>query len=102
LIQLLPFLGVDQWKLSFNEVVKTKDPDERAWALQKLMPFLLQMPKDELFVAFQSMLKAPSSRGRLDLLSDIAALIPLVAEIGGTRALTDTALAVQDVASWWP
>jgi hypothetical protein len=35
-------------------------------------------------------------------ISDLGALAPLIASLGGEQAIAETARAVQDVARWWP
>lgn len=41
-------------------------------------------------------------RIRKALLSDLAALEPVIATLGGAEAVAETCRAIQDVGRWWP
>ena len=41
-------------------------------------------------------------RTRKDLLSDLDALVPAIARLGGEKAIAETFRAIQDVGRWWP
>jgi hypothetical protein len=47
-------------------------------------------------------LRDQSKQTRTDLLSDLGALAPVIAALGGPEALEDTAQAIEDVGHWWP
>jgi hypothetical protein len=42
------------------------------------------------------------SRTRRNLLSDLRALAPVIAKLGGAEAVAETFRAIQDVGRWWP
>lgn len=47
-------------------------------------------------------LPALARRTRADLLSDLQALVPVIATLGGETAVVETFNAVADVGRWWP
>ena len=75
---------------------------DRSKALAGLSPHLAKFPYTALFSLWNKTLRILSTRRRRDLLSDIRALAPAVAALGGGEAVRETVDAIQDVCRWWP
>jgi len=54
------------------------------------------------FEELSATLRAFARTERPQLLQAIQALLPVIAEQGGTPALRETARAIVDTAKWWP
>ena len=76
--------------------------NNRAPALNELIPLLSDNINGVLCPLWQSTLPILASRTRAALLSDLRALTPLIHKLGGDKAITGTFRAIQDVCRWWP
>ena len=56
----------------------------------------------ELYPLGQTILSKLAGRTRPDLLSELHALAPIIAALGGPEALVETFRTIQDVGRWWP
>ncbi|MEW6499447.1 MAG: hypothetical protein AB1589_44320, partial [Cyanobacteriota bacterium] len=77
-----------------------QDDSERARVLTALTLHLIHT--SNCFNLWKDLLHLLSYRTRSHLLSDIAALIPVIFTLGGETAATEVTQAIQDVAKWWP
>ncbi|MEM6752143.1 MAG: CHAT domain-containing protein [Cyanobacteria bacterium P01_C01_bin.38] len=73
----------------------------RAKVLISLAKELSQIQKNQLFSLWRDTLHVLSLRTRLNLLTDIEALTPVMFTLGGQQAVKNTATAIQDVSRWW-
>jgi hypothetical protein len=76
--------------------------DMRGELLAVLAHYLVELHSNSLHSLWCETLHILSHRNRKDLLSDIRALQPVIARLGGPEAITETFRAVQDVGRWWP
>ncbi|GAK58799.1 NB-ARC domain protein [Candidatus Vecturithrix granuli] len=76
--------------------------DNRAQALKSVVPRLIEYPVEELLRLWPGVLARLAQRSRQDLLSDLEALTPVIAIIGGDEAIAELARAIQGVGRWWP
>jgi hypothetical protein len=77
----------------------------RAEALAELSPHLVTWAERDYKAAYQAWKKTLSfltRRTRRALLSDLRALAPVIAKLGGEEAIAETFHAIQDVGRWWP
>jgi len=85
-----------------------KDERRRAQALSALAPHLAALPRETLAALWleeregANLLHALARRARGHLLSDLRALAPVIAALGGEEAVAETFRAIQDVGRWWP
>ena len=78
------------------------DEGSRAWALVVLAPHLVKLSPGTLYPLCNATLQLAATRTRRDLLSDLRALVPVLATLGGEEAVAETYRAIQDVGRWWP
>ena len=74
----------------------------RTRTLAELAHFLLELPTATLYLLWPETVHRAADRTREDLLSDISALGPAIARLGGVEAVAETFRAIQDVGRWWP
>jgi len=77
----------------------------RADALAALAPHLTrwaERDRQAAYTAWKETLPALARRTRQGVLSDIRALTPFIAALGGAEAVAETVRAVRDVGRWWP
>ncbi len=80
-----------------------RDKESRAQVLAGLEPHVAQLPSQQLYPAWQETLSVLAIRStRRDLVSDLRALAPVIAALGGEEAVAETFRAIQDVGRWWP
>lgn len=73
----------------------------RADAFAKLLPALVELPPPLLYPLWSTTLHALAKRPRTDLMADLHGLAPVIAALGGTTGLHETARAVNDVGNWF-
>ena len=74
----------------------------RARAVAALAPHLVKLSPETLYPPWDATLQLAATRTRKDLLSDLRALVPVLARLGGAEAVAETFRAIQDVGRWWP
>ena len=79
-----------------------KDGSSQAETLAALASRLAELPQTDLYTIWCELLTLLSHHTRADLLSDLELLSKLLAHLGKTAAISETAQAVQDVGRWWP
>lgn len=72
------------------------------FALNNLAPWLLEFSQKDIDMIWTKILTILSTGTRFHLLSDVQVLMPLIARLGGSVAIVETAQAIQDVRRWWP
>jgi hypothetical protein len=87
---------------SFRVARAITDTENRACALRALAPHIILAPLDTLYPLWCETLHILASSDRKDLLSDIGALVMVIAVQGDTEGLVEVARAIQDVGRWWP
>jgi hypothetical protein len=100
---LAPYLHRDQLPEALNAALGL--PDEIPWrvrTLTALAPRLAQLPRADLYPVWQATLRRISLAQRSHLLPLLSALLPLIIRLGGSRAATRTAQAVEVSGRWWP
>jgi len=102
---LAPHLPEELREQVLREALAAARAIEREWgwadALSALAPHLAEWPHDRLYPLWQETLPLLARRTRKDLLSDICALAPVIAKLGGPEAIAETFRAIQDVGRWW-
>ncbi|MCQ3974870.1 MAG: hypothetical protein DPW09_15625 [Anaerolineae bacterium] len=83
------------WKSSGRENLRTA-------ALVRLAPHLARLPLEQLYTLWKETLPVLASQTRPGLLSDLCALVPVIASLDGPEAVAETYRAIQDVGRWWP
>jgi len=79
-----------------------RDPNERAHALIAMTACSALLPSSVLYNLWRQLLPSLASSVRPDFLSDFRSLTPIIAKLGGTTAVVETAEAIHDSAQWWP
>ena len=75
---------------------------DRADALANLEPHLAELSQAAIYMLWGETLNVLSSRSRVNLLADLAALSHLITCLGGFSAARETAQAIVDIGRWWP
>ncbi len=102
---LAPHLPPELLREALAAAQEIRDADDRARALSGLAPRWaewVQKDRDAAYAPWPETLHALAGRPRKDLLSDIRALSPVLAALGGAEAVQEALRAVQDVGRWWP
>ena len=112
LASLAPYLSEPSRKSALQEaLVAARDTTyevDRAKALSALTPHLTVLSRPDLARLWletqdgANLLHFLARRPRKELLSDLRALAPIIAKLGGPKAIEETFRAVQDVGRWWP
>ncbi len=79
-----------------------KDVADRAGVLTILAPHLAALSQAGVLPLWGKALRLSATRSRHELLSDLAALAPVIAALGGPEAIEETCLAIEEVGRWWP
>ncbi|MFN3374162.1 MAG: hypothetical protein ACK44M_11400, partial [Chloroflexus sp.] len=79
-----------------------EDAEKCAEALGALAPHLAELPRAQLYKSWAETLPILAQRRRRDLLADLRALTPVIAALGGEKAVAEAARAIADVGQWWP
>jgi len=74
----------------------------RSWLLTPLARHLAQLPMAILYLLWRETSHILAARTRRQLLADIRALEPVIAALGGSEAVAESAQAMLDVRRWWP
>lgn len=74
----------------------------RMEAIEALMPYLLELPREQLYLLWRSIWGSVGEQSRDDLLWIIRDLSPAIAALGGEQAVAEVFYAIQDVGRWWP
>jgi hypothetical protein len=69
----------------------------RATLLAKLAPQMGNLPLEKIYPLWRETLTILARRTRKDLLTDVGALSPVLAVLGGGEAIHETMLAIEDV-----
>jgi hypothetical protein len=83
-------------------VRETEDKSSRAELWAGLAPHLATLSPESLHTAWQETLPLLAARTRQDLLSDLQALTPVLATLGGEATAVEAFHAIRDVGRWWP
>jgi hypothetical protein len=83
-------------------VARGEDNATRSQALEAVATGLRALPTQEVSSWWTENLSQLAAQVRRDFLYDLGALVPVIAALGGSEALTRTVRAVQDVGRWWP
>jgi hypothetical protein len=99
---LAPHLSESLLQEALTVAREIESEDARAQALEGLVPHVKQLPVVRLYSLWCETLRRLATRTRRDLLSDIQALVPVIAALGGREALVATAQAIIEVGKWFP
>jgi hypothetical protein len=103
LVGLVPHLN-ESWQLGVleeaTELLLSSEKD-RTQLLELLAPLLESLPSTTLFQKLTIMLHSLSAGTRREVFVGLKALAPLITQLGGTKAVEETARAIQDVWRWW-
>ena len=102
LLGLAPYLPETLLREALTVAREIKNEGRRAEVLAGLAPHLAQLPCQDLYPLWQETLPILAARTRQHLLADLRALSPVIATLGGARAVAETFHAIQDVGRWWP
>jgi len=89
-------------KQALSATLMVTDTQVRPQILRKLIPQLVTLSPMTLYPLWRDYLIAVASQSRPLLLEVIGTLTPVVVTIGGTKAVEETVIAVQDIGRWWP
>ncbi|MGC8960460.1 MAG: hypothetical protein ACP5OO_11900 [Chloroflexia bacterium] len=84
---------------------QVSDPGQRARALAALAPHWAEWAgreREAAYTPWPETLRALAARPRKHLLSDLRALVPILAALGGAEAAGEAFRAIRDVERWWP
>ena len=102
LTALVPYL-TEPWLRGALEAARAiGDEKARSGALAALAPHLVKLSPETLYPLWNATLQLAATHTRADLLSDLRALVPVLAARGGAEAVAETCRAIRDVGRWWP
>ena len=79
-----------------------EDEKTRVEALVSLAPGLKNSPLSNLYPIWHEILTILARRERARLFHNLGRLWPVIARLGGEKAVVETCKAIQDVGRWWP
>ena len=62
----------------------------------------MKLSPETLYPLWNATLQLAATHTCADLLSDLRALVPVLAARGGAEAVAETCRAIRDVGRWWP
>jgi hypothetical protein len=74
----------------------------RSDALVELLPLFEELSPSGIYPLWRRMFDITAIRDRNELLGDIRALCPVIALLGGEKALMEVFQAIRDAGRWWP
>lgn len=80
----------------------TDTDDTRSEALAAFADAATTAPPANLLPAIRAVLDRAATLSRPSLLTDLAAIAPLIVRVGGRQVIEDIATAIGDTARWWP
>ncbi len=75
---------------------------ERATALSAIVPRWAELSRAEAYTLWPVALFMSAEQHRVDLLSDLCTLVPMIDVLGGPESVVETFHTIQDVTGWWP
>jgi hypothetical protein len=78
------------------------DQDDRAEVLAELGPCLGKFSPTTCYDLWRETIHVSACGARMDLLSDLGVLEPVIFALGGEKAIAETFRDIQDVGRWWP
>lgn len=108
LVALLEYIPAAEWPLIISESldIATRTGGRRGQLVKVLTviePHLLQLPPNLLYPLWQQTIRQLSRWTRPDLLVALVRLAPVLAALGGEKAVDETAEAILDLGTvWWP
>ncbi|ADJ29249.1 hypothetical protein [Nitrosococcus watsonii] len=104
--QLVPHLRAEEREEVLGEALAAaraiEEEGVRAQVLRVLINKLVSLSCAFLYPLWQNTLPVLASQRRSDFLNDIRTLTPLIAKIGGQKAVEETFRAIRNVMRWWP
>jgi hypothetical protein len=97
-----PSLSVGDIVDALSRAGRERDAWFRREAMRAIAEALALLPPDVLRLLWRDWLREGAPRKRPELCRDLAAMIPVVAVLGGPEAVMGLARAVRDVGRWWP
>jgi hypothetical protein len=96
------YIRAGQVRSGLECALAIRDDDDRSQALGDFADAAAALPPATLLPAVRTVLGQASRLGRGSLLSDLGALAPVIARVGGPTAAEGIVEALDDVARWWP
>jgi hypothetical protein len=81
---------------------KIEDKEYRAGLMACIASNLAGLSPIFTYTLWIENLRISARRTRMDLLSDLSALVPFIIELNGLTAVENTAIAINKVGQWWP
>jgi len=101
LIALAARLPKELYKEALSAAQAIQNESAHTNFLNNLIPQSATFPTSQQFTIWQEILSQGSQRNRAVLLSNLAALVPLVDNLGGKAAGIGIAQSIQQVYKWW-
>jgi hypothetical protein len=95
------FPSPELYKEALSTALAIQSESSRTKVLNILIPQSATFPTSQQFTIWQEVLNQGSQRKRPDLLSDLAALVPLIDNLGGKESGVAVAKSIQQVSKWW-
>lgn len=104
--ELTKYLPQNDFYHAIQEVIQDacsiEDLSSSSHELVKLVDFTTGFTQFQLHEIWQKSLSNLAKRKRSRFYMDVASFLPIIDKLGGTAALKETILAVEDVNNWWP
>ncbi|MCP4396145.1 MAG: hypothetical protein GY801_02380, partial [bacterium] len=91
-----------QFEWIFEKVLTIRERKDRTRMLEQLVPQFTQLSSSSLLLLWQMVLENLVYYTREELLNELYYLIPVIAELGGGKAVIEFFYATQNVKRWWP
>lgn len=101
LISLAANLPQELYKEALSAALAIQSESSRAEALKNLILQSATFPTSQQFTIWQETLYQGAQRKRPDFLCDLAALVPLIDNLGDKAAGIGIAQSIQQVSKWW-
>jgi hypothetical protein len=105
-MELAPYLTSPQKEQVLRELLTTvrgiEREKDRAELLAGIASNVMSLSHPTLSSIWRETLPILAHRTRQDLMSDLQALSPIIAALGGPNVIAKTIEAIQDVGRWWP
>ncbi|MBD1898908.1 ATP-binding protein [Trichocoleus sp. DQ-A3] len=100
LTRIIPHLPTSLLQQALEITLNIQNHEYRIQVLKKFIPYLKNLPAEQLHPVWSQTLRFSANRTRRDLLSDIGALIPIIPTLS-IEEVEATAGVIENVGRWW-
>lgn len=98
----VPTLSSALVQRGFEAASTIEDTAQRTAIFAELATPLMKLPHPQLYEVWCNTLRCSSQRSRVELHADLCALAPIIALLGDSTTIRETASALATIGEWWP